>query len=59
MAVRPLEIRTVRTAFNAVLCLETRAHLLPWDACPALQMLPLLKLDLSLALQKMKNEQQP
>jgi hypothetical protein len=56
MVVWPLEIRIVRTTFNVVLCLETRASLLPWDACPTLQMLPLLKLDLSLALQKM-NEQ--
>ena len=50
MVVRPLEIRTVQTAFNTILCLETRASLFPWDACPARKMLPLLKLNLSLSL---------
>jgi hypothetical protein len=47
MVVRPLEIRTVRSALMVVPCLDIRASLLPWDACPALQMLPLfLQLDL-------------
>jgi hypothetical protein len=41
MVVRPLEIHTVRSALIVVPCLEIHASLLPWDACPALQMLPL------------------
>jgi hypothetical protein len=41
MVVQPLEIRTIWSALMVIPCLDIRASLLPWDAHPALQMLPL------------------